>query len=80
MNDTASSELQRKQGARLRRFLLALPVYAVMALLLYLASKGGLIGTASALRGIAAMVVVNMLLFLALRSGVNLRLRDPSLT
>ncbi|HEX7951524.1 MAG TPA: PAS domain S-box protein, partial [Burkholderiales bacterium] len=43
-------------------------------------SRNGLIDTAPALRGIAAMVAVNMLLFLALRSGVNLRLRDPSLT
>ena len=66
MNDAASMELQRKQDARLRRFLLALPVYGAMALLLFLSSKNGLIVATAAGHGIAAMVVVNILLFLAL--------------
>lgn len=80
MNDAAAMELQRKQDARLRRFLLALPVYGAMALLLFLSSKNGLIVATAAGHGIAAMVVVNILLFLALRSGLNLRANDPSLT
>jgi len=80
MNDAASMELQRKQDARLRRFLLALPVYCAMALLLFLSSKNGLIVATAAVHGIAAMAVVNILLFLALRSGLNLRANDPSLT
>ncbi|MEO8157004.1 MAG: PAS domain S-box protein [Betaproteobacteria bacterium] len=80
MNDAPSMELQRKQDARLRRFLLALLVYGAMALLLFLSSKNGLIVATAAVHGIAAMAVVNILLFLALRSGLNLRARDPSLT
>ncbi len=80
MNDAASMELQRKQDARLRRFLLALPLYGAMALLLYLSSRYGLIAQLPAVVGMATMVVVNILLFLTLRSGLNLRARDPSLT
>jgi diguanylate cyclase (GGDEF)-like protein/PAS domain S-box-containing protein len=80
MYDSESSELHRKQQARLKRFLLALPVYVVMALLLYLSGRYGLVGAAPVIRGILAMAVVNALIFVTLRSGLNLRLSDPSLT
>ncbi len=75
-----SSGVDAKQAARLRRFLVALPVYAVMGLLLYLAHAAGLIRGAPVAAGIGAMVAVNAVLYLSFRSGLNLRFRDPSLT
>ena len=51
MNDAPSMELQRKQDARLRRFLLALPVYGAMALLVFLSSKKGLYVATAAVHG-----------------------------
>jgi diguanylate cyclase (GGDEF)-like protein/PAS domain S-box-containing protein len=69
-----------KQAARLRRFLLALPVYAVMAVLLYLAHVTGLISLSAAIHGLAAMFAANALVFALLRSGLNQRFTDPSLT
>jgi len=69
-----------KQAARVRRFLLALPVYGVMALLLYLAHLTGLITLSGALHGLLGMLAANVLVFVLLRSGLNRRFADPSLT
>lgn len=69
-----------KQAARVRRFLLALPVYAVMALLLYLAHAVDLIASTAATYGLVAIVVANALVFALLGSGLNRRFADPSLT
>ncbi len=72
--------MDAKQAARLRRFLIALPVYAVMGSLLYLAHAAGLIRGEPVMAAIGAMVAVNAGLYLAFRSGLNLRFHDPSLT
>lgn len=64
----------------MRRFLLALPVYAVMALLLYLAHAVDLIASTAATYGLVAIVVANALVFALLGSGLNRRFADPSLT
>ena len=69
-----------KQAARVRRFLLALPVYGVMALLLYLAYLTGLIALSAVLHGLLGMLAANVSVFVLLRSGLNRRFADPSLT
>ena len=80
MSVSKADESQSKQTARLRRYFLAMPVYAVAAFLLYLSHQVGLIGFAPTLYGIGAMFCVNALLYLVFRLGLNLRFRDPSLT
>jgi diguanylate cyclase (GGDEF)-like protein len=73
-------ETDAKQAVRMRRFLLAAATYAINAALLVLAWLFKLIDLAPVLAGIAAVVAINVSLYLVFRSGFNLRFRDPSLT
>jgi diguanylate cyclase (GGDEF)-like protein len=65
---------------RLRRFLLAVATYAVCVPLLLLAHVLGLAALAPVLATIGAIVALNVVLYVLLRTELNLRLADPSLT
>ena len=69
-----------QQSLRLRRFLLALPLYVVAVPLLLWTRELGLIDTGPMLVALAAAVVINVALLALIRTGINRRLRDPSLT
>jgi PAS domain S-box-containing protein len=72
--------LDPKQALRLRRFGLAALSYAVAAALVALAWMFKLLPASAALEAAAAFVAINLGLYLAMRSGFNLRFDDPSLT
>ena len=72
--------LDAKQALRLRRVGLAVLTYAVAAALIALAWTFGLLPASAALGAAAAFVAINLGLYLAVRSGFNLRFDDPSLT
>jgi len=69
-----------RQSVRLRRFLLASATYAICLPLLALASAFGLIQREPAALVAAAMISVNLGFYLLIRTGLNLRFADPSLT
>jgi len=69
-----------RQVVRLRRFVLASATYAICLPLLALACWLRLIAPGSALLVAALMVAVNLGLYLAFRTGLNLRFNDPALT
>ena len=69
-----------RQSVRLRRFLLASATYAICLPLLALATAFGLIQRQPALLVAAAMISVNLAFYLLIRTGLNLRFADPSLT
>ncbi len=74
------TSLDAKQVLRLRRFGLAALAYPLAFALVAIAWAFGVLPTPAALLASAAFVVVNMGLYLAIRSGFNLRFGDPSLT
>jgi diguanylate cyclase (GGDEF)-like protein len=69
-----------RQSVRMRRFLLASAAYAVCVPLLALAYGFGLIARGPALLVAALMLAVNLAFYLLLRTGLNLKFSDPSLT
>ena len=69
-----------KQGVRLKRFLLALAAYAVCFGLLASAEALRIVPTVPALIAGVAMVLVNVAVYALLRTGLNERFPDPSLT
>ncbi len=69
-----------KQRHRLRRFFMAVGAAAMVLLLLCLMVAGALIDGQILRNTIAASVLLVLVFFALLRSGVNLRARDPSLT
>jgi len=68
------------QVVRVRRFLLASGAYAVCLPLLAVAHALGLIARGPALLVGALMIAANLVLYAVLRSGLNLKFGDPSLT
>src|SRR5882672_8470053 len=75
-----SSKGDPRQSVRLRRFLLASAAYGICLPLLALACWWGLIERGPALLVAALVAAVNLGLYLAFRTGLNLRFGDPSLT
>ena len=69
-----------RQSVRLRRFLLASAAYAVCLPMLALAYGFGLIARGPALLVGALMLAANVGLYLAFRTGLNLKFSDPSMT
>ena len=69
-----------KQAVRLRRFMLAATAYGVCLPLLALAHRLGLVPLAPVIVAAAAMVAVNIILYLLFRTNLNERFEDPSLT
>jgi PAS domain-containing protein len=69
-----------KQALRLRRLGLAALSYALAAALAALACTFGELPLADTLTAVAAFVAINLGLYLFIRTGLNLRFEDPSLT
>ena len=69
-----------RQSLRLRRFLFAAVAYAVCFPLLALAYGFGLVAQGAALLTGAFMLAINLGFYLLLRTGLNLKFADPSLT
>ena len=72
--------LDAKQALRLRRFGLATLTYALAVPLLALAWMFDVLPLSAALESVAAFIAINLGLYVAIRSGLNLRFKDPSLT
>ncbi|MGA8004537.1 MAG: diguanylate cyclase [Burkholderiales bacterium] len=72
--------LDAKQALRLRRFGLAALVYFLGMGLVGMVSFFGLLPISTALQASAASLAINLALYAAFRSGLNLRFADPSLT
>jgi diguanylate cyclase len=72
--------VEEKQAIRLRRYALAALSYALVLPLLAAGYLLGYIQAAPALAVAAAIVASNAALYAAFRTGLNLRLSDPSLT
>lgn len=70
----------RKQSLRLRRFYIALFTYLVGTAIMALCSAVGLLPASRLWTIGAAFALVNLVIWIALRSGYNLRFADPSLT
>ncbi|HUQ28503.1 MAG TPA: EAL domain-containing protein [Usitatibacter sp.] len=75
-----SQSFDGKQGVRLQRFFLALGAYGVSIGLLAIACWLEIIPVRPAIFASVAMVVSNLLVFGLIRSGINRRFSDPSLT
>ena len=69
-----------QQLLRLRRLMMAVGSYALMIALTGVAVWLGLLPSKAVLHILAAGVVVNVALYAVIRSDLNLRFRDPSLT
>jgi len=72
--------LDAKQALRLRRFGLAVLTYVLATALMAITSLFGALAPSSALEVAAAVVAANLGLYFFIRSGFNLRFKDPSLT
>jgi diguanylate cyclase (GGDEF)-like protein/PAS domain S-box-containing protein len=72
--------LDTKQALRLRRFGLAALTYAASAGFVTVAWAFGVIPASAALEIALAFLALNLGLYAAIRSGFNLRFKDPSLT
>ena len=72
--------LDPNQVVRLRRFGLAALTYSLCAGLVAIAWAFGALPAAAVLDVAAAFLATNLALFIVIRSGLNLRFKDPSLT
>jgi diguanylate cyclase (GGDEF)-like protein len=75
-----TSSVDAKQAVRLRHFLLAAATYAICIPLVGLANYFALVARQPTLIIVAAVVALNVSMYLAIRLGWNLRFADPSLT
>lgn len=78
-NMTEMTEAE-KQQLRLRRLLLALVAYSIPLVMVVIAWAMGLARTEALYVFIVAPVVMNLIFFTLIKTGINLRSRDPSLT
>src|ERR1035437_4872271 len=74
------ASLDAKQVLRLRRFGFAALSYALATALTALVWAFGLLAASVALEVAAAYLAINLALYFVMRSGLNLRFKDPSLT
>jgi diguanylate cyclase (GGDEF)-like protein/PAS domain S-box-containing protein len=72
--------LEAKQALRLRRFGLAALSYVLATVLAAVAWAFGVLPASTVLEAAAAFLVLNLVLYVVIRSGLNLRFEDPSLT
>jgi len=72
--------LDAKQALRLRRFGFAALGYVLATALTALVWAFGLLAASVALEVVAAYLAINLVLYGVIRSGFNLRFKDPSLT
>ena len=69
-----------KQALRIRRFLMAAAAYALWGFLGYMSYLAGLVEW-KAIAGLLIMLsIINITLYIALRTGLNMKMADPSLT
>jgi diguanylate cyclase len=71
---------EQKQALRMRRFLLAALTYVLGAILISAMWSFELMRGAPAAVSLATMALVNLAFYATFRSGLNLRVADPSLT
>ncbi len=72
--------LDPKQALRLRRFGLAALSYALSMALVAVAWRFGVMSAAAVIKIAIGYLAINLGLYAAIRSGFNLRFKDPSLT
>src|SRR5258708_6381178 len=72
--------LDPKQTLRLRRFGLAALTYSLTTVLVAATWTFGVLPASAVLDVAAAYLAINLALYVAIRSGFNLRFKDPSLT
>ena len=72
--------LDAKQALRLRRLGLAALSYALTSALVAIAWSFGVLPATAALEVVLAYLAINLVVYAAIRSGFNLRFKDPSLT
>jgi diguanylate cyclase (GGDEF)-like protein/PAS domain S-box-containing protein len=75
-----SHTIASKQALRLRRFGLATFSYVLATAMIAIAWAFGALPTSTLLESAIAFVVINLGVYAAIRSGYNLRFKDPSLT
>lgn len=69
-----------KQALRLRRFFISLGIYFLNLSLAYLAYRAGIMQLTALYGNWIIVLVFNMVLYIVFRSGLNKRLKDPSMT
>lgn len=69
-----------KQVLRLGRFFISLFIYILNLPLSYLAYNAGLMGLQALYGNLFIILVINILLYIVFRTGLNKRMKDPSLT
>lgn len=77
---TAKKDVAVSQALRRRRFFMAVATYAACAVLVQVCAWLGYLPSGLALRWVMGAVLVNLVFYVMLRSGWNLRLSDPSMT
>ncbi|MEN3291986.1 MAG: diguanylate cyclase [Burkholderiales bacterium] len=69
-----------KQAIRIGRLLIATSIYFFTIFFVYFCISAGLMRGAHSVQVLAAAIVCNLVFYVAVRSGLSLRVRDPSLT
>jgi diguanylate cyclase len=77
---SAAAGVVDPQALRLRRFLMAAGTALLMPLLLLIAALLGMVSVRVVGQGFALILGVSALFYLLIRSGLNRRFRDPSMT
>jgi diguanylate cyclase (GGDEF)-like protein len=75
-----SDQLDRRQALRLRRLLISVAVYLPCAILLYLVAWLGFLPQWFTPFWFAVFAAANLIFFGLIKSGLNLRFKDPSMT
>jgi PAS domain S-box-containing protein len=69
-----------KQALRIRRFLMAFGAYALWCFLGYISYLSGFVEWKAVAGLLIIMSIINIVLYMAFRTGLNLKMADPSLT
>lgn len=69
-----------KQAVRIRRFFIALLIYILNMPLTYLGYTAGLVSLTVLIWGWVLTAILNVILYIIFRTGINKRMKDPSLT
>ncbi len=69
-----------QQALRIRRFLLAASAYFICAVLCFVAYLNGFVQSHAFIVGVSFVILINIVTYIFLRSGLNLKMADPSLT
>jgi diguanylate cyclase (GGDEF)-like protein/PAS domain S-box-containing protein len=69
-----------KQALRTSRFLMAFSAYVICGFLCYFAYLAGFVETEAFYGWLTAAISINVVMYILFRSGLNLKMADPSLT